>query len=225
MIKAITIDVGGVIATNPPRHIIREIALKHDLDVEAVHKAWNAHWHGFITGNLTEAQFYEFLVRDLYIEGDRQAFINETVEIAREFLAIIPEHVELFKSLKTMMSKKQAFPIALLSNNSREWWTYLKEDHDLSVFAPQVLSFEEHCAKPDEKLFAALLDKLKLKPEEVLFVDDKASHCDAATRIGMNAHTFTTPEAFVTYLHELKITTDTEHKKLLEEAQRAGGPQ
>ena len=74
---------GGVFATNPPRHIIREIALEYDLEVQNVVEVWRKHWGDLIVGNITEDAFYESLIRDLHIEGNRQATINEIRDIAR----------------------------------------------------------------------------------------------------------------------------------------------
>jgi len=215
MIRAIAFDLGGVFATNPPRYIIREIALKQDLDVMEVLKAWNRYWTAFICGRLTEDQFFESLIRELHIEGHRRPHIDEFKEFSRHFIAIMPVQFHRIKQIKDVL-KKRRLKFAICSNNAREWWEYLDSDHDFSVFDVKVHSFDVKKSKPMTEIYEKLIEELKLKPEEVLFVDDKAANCDGAVREGMSAEQFTSFDALITRLYQLKVMDEHDFKKLKE---------
>ena len=47
-----------------------------------------------------------------------------------------------------------------------------------------VTSFEARSIKPDAKIFHTVVEKLGLKPEETLFLDDSQKNLDAAAQLG-----------------------------------------
>jgi len=217
MIRAIAFDLGGVFATNPPRHVIREIALKTGIDIMDVLKAWNRYWTSFITGKLTEDQFFESIIRELHIEGHRRETIEEYKELTRHFISIEPDVYNKIVQLKEKLNEERhRFRFALISNTAKEWWEYLTSDHDFSVFDVVVTSFEEKTAKPGEKLFEKLVEKLKVKPTEVLFIDDKASNCDAARGLGMAAYQYQDFRGVVDELRRCKAVEDKQYNDLIE---------
>jgi putative hydrolase of the HAD superfamily len=50
------------------------------------------------------------------------------------------------------------------------------------------LSFEMKMAKPDTRIFEAMLNDANLVPEETLFIDDSAANCHAAASLGIGVH-------------------------------------
>jgi putative hydrolase of the HAD superfamily len=56
-----------------------------------------------------------------------------------------------------------------------------------------VVSAEVGCAKPDARIFQIALDRLALRPDEALFIDDTAGHVDAAAALGMLGHVHRDP--------------------------------
>jgi putative hydrolase of the HAD superfamily len=61
-------------------------------------------------------------------------------------------------------------------------------------FDALVWSFQLHMAKPDPAIYRLCLDKLRVRPEEALFLDDKLANVEAAQALGMKALQFTTTE-------------------------------
>ncbi len=49
-------------------------------------------------------------------------------------------------------------------------------------------------AKPEPAAYEWCIRELGLPPGEVLFVDDRAENVDAARRLGLQGHVFTSPE-------------------------------
>ena len=51
-----------------------------------------------------------------------------------------------------------------------------------------VLSFEVGVAKPDAGIYLTALERLRVAPDEAVFVDDQAAYCDGATATGMTSY-------------------------------------
>jgi len=58
----------------------------------------------------------------------------------------------------------------------------------------RVWSYQLHMAKPDPAIYLYTLEKLSVRPDEALFIDDKRVNVDAAIALGMKALEFTTVE-------------------------------
>jgi len=217
MVKAIVWDLGGVWGSNPPRNIIREIAVKHRLESKDIVKSWNKYWTKFVTGAITEEKFYENIIRDLHIGGLRRETINEFVEYSKLFTAIKPEEFAMIKKLKEVLgTEEEPIKFLLLTNTTKEWWGYFKKNRDFSVFDDIILSFEERMAKPTEALFKKVIEKIGEPGEEILFIDDKVSNCNAAERAGMQPMHFTTMDALIEQLHELNLMDEESYEELRE---------
>jgi len=50
------------------------------------------------------------------------------------------------------------------------------------------LSFEVGVAKPDAGIYLTTLERLRVVPDEAVFVDDQAAYCDGATALGMSSY-------------------------------------
>lgn len=59
------------------------------------------------------------------------------------------------------------------------------------TFDTVIISAEEGCAKPDERIFRLLLERLGTLPAETVFIDDLVENVEAAQAIGMQAIRFT----------------------------------
>jgi putative hydrolase of the HAD superfamily len=87
--------------------------------------------------------------------------------------------------------KKGGLKIAVLSNMPFEISTYMRQ------YAPWFRDFDYVCfsaevqlAKPDAAIFHACLEVVHSKPEECLFIDDRAENVEAARALGIHALKF-----------------------------------
>jgi putative hydrolase of the HAD superfamily len=88
---------------------------------------------------------------------------------------------------------KQRAMLALLSNNG----PLLKESIDtvfpelVEIFGKRAyFSYEFAAAKPDPRVFVGLLERLQVKPQETLFIDDTETYIKGATKAGLRTHHF-----------------------------------
>ncbi len=135
-------------------------------------------------GLITEAQFRD-AVRQ-FIDGEVS---DEQIDSAFcDFLVGIPVH-----RLEQLRQLKQQYKIFMLSNtNSIMWRSRIAEDFRQEgleredYFDGIVTSFEAKSIKPDAKIFHTVVEKLGIKPEETLFLDDSQKNLDAAALLGFN---------------------------------------
>lgn len=71
------------------------------------------------------------------------------------------------------------------------------------TFDTVVISAEEGCAKPDERIYRILLERLGTLPGETVFIDDLAENVEAAKAIGMPAIRFTSTAAVLDNVRRL----------------------
>jgi HAD superfamily hydrolase (TIGR01509 family) len=59
-----------------------------------------------------------------------------------------------------------------------------------TLFRGIVISGEVQMMKPEPEVFAHLLEKYELRPEQSVFVDDLSANVDAAKRVGLHGILF-----------------------------------
>lgn len=81
---------------------------------------------------------------------------------------------------------KKEYKIVLLSNSNKGYVRKILNEQGLEeLFDSMVVSGEVGYIKPDIKIFELTLEKLDVKAEETIFIDDNAYNTDAAETIGI----------------------------------------
>lgn len=150
-------------------------------------------------GLINEAQFRD-AVRE-YIEGE---VTDEQIDKAFcDFLVGIPAH-----RLEQLRQLKKQYDIYMLSNtNPIMWHSRIAEEFRQEgmeredYFNGIVTSFEARSIKPDAKIFHTVVEKLGIKPEETLFLDDSQKNLDAASALGIHTLLVTPGSEFFELLH------------------------
>lgn len=133
-------------------------------------------------GAISETEF-RTAVRQ-FIDGEVS---DEQIDSAFcDFLVGIPKY-----RLEQLRELKKQYGIYMLSNtNSIMWHSRIAEDFRQEgleredYFDGIVTSFEARSIKPDAKIFHTVVEKLGIKPEETLFLDDSQKNLDAAAELG-----------------------------------------
>ena len=152
-------------------------------------------------GAISEAEF-RTAVRQ-FIDGEVS---DEQIDSAFcDFLVGIPKY-----RLEQLRELKKQYGIYMLSNtNSIMWHSRIAEDfHQEGLeredyFDGIVTSFEAKSIKPDAKIFHAVVEKLGIKPEETLFLDDSQKNLDAAAELGFQTLLVTPGSEFFELLNAL----------------------
>ena len=150
-------------------------------------------------GLINEAQFRD-AVRE-YIDGE---VTDEQIDKAFcDFLVGIPAYrLEQLRQLKK-------YGIYMLSNtNPIMWHSRIAEEFRQEgmeredYFDGIVTSFEARSIKPDAKIFHTVVEKLGIKPEETLFLDDSQKNLDAASALGFHTLLVTPGSEFFELLND-----------------------
>lgn len=134
------------------------------------------------TGKITSLEFYQRVNDALNLRG------IGFQEFSRIWCDIFTEN----KPVCDLVSKSgdQGYNLMILSNtdpiNVQQAWRMIP--HVLKRFKPGMIvtSYEVGVMKPDEKIYLECLLRSGSRPEECVFIDDKAKYVEVAERLGIN---------------------------------------
>ena len=147
-------------------------------DVEAFLQEAFAAERPALTGH---ARWVEVLPRLL----EKWGIADSYDDALRVWLTIEPvaETRELVASLR-----ESGVPCFLATNQDEHRGRHMHENLGYAeLFDDAFYSFELGVAKPDPAYFSAVLSRLDLPADEVLFVDDNAANVESARRVGLRA--------------------------------------
>jgi HAD superfamily hydrolase (TIGR01509 family) len=112
---------------------------------------------------------------------------------------VIPATRRLIEALKVA-----GYRLYVLSNMSKEFIEFLREQEVYRNFEGEVVSCEEHIVKPDPAIYTTLTARYALDPAETLFIDDRKENVEAAIAEGWQGYHFNArnPEESCKELHE-----------------------
>lgn len=112
------------------------------------------------------------------------------------------------KNMKQLVKnlRKKYKVIALTNDNTIAYPAISKHLGMDDVFERQFVSSEIGASKPDKRAFVFLLNKFGLKPQELVFIDDKAENVASAKSMGIRGFQFTSLEKLVADLRSINIT-------------------
>ena len=144
--------------------------------------------HAYDEGKLTGLAFWQKFARDAGLHLS-PATIDELNHLdARMWTTQSPAMLAWQQQLK-----QHGLLTAILSNMGDNVLANLQREflwiHNFDVL---VWSFQHLMAKPDPAIYRLVLEKLNVRPEESLFLDDKLLNVEAAQALGMKSLQFST---------------------------------
>jgi epoxide hydrolase-like predicted phosphatase len=196
-IKAIIFDMGGVFVQTTDKNPRSNLAKKYGLDDEAlsllVFQSETA--QKATIGEIDENDHWKFI-------GDHFG-VNplELANFQEDFWGGDTLDEDLVRFTKTL---KEKYKIGLLSNawsGARALLT--RKFGFLDLFDVSVFSAEVKMAKPDPKFYFWMLNKLNVKAQEALFVDDYIENITAAKELGFKTVHFKNTIGTINKISEL----------------------
>ncbi len=187
-IKNLIFDLGGVVIDLARENAVAALSA---LGIEGVDDLLGLYrqkdpFLSLETGNITEAEFFEE-VRKLCNTEVSDVDIQDAFNA---FLVKLP--VERLAALRSL--REDGYKVFGLSNTNpimfNSWIKRAFMQEGLKVndyFDGLVLSYEEGYCKPDPELFATVLNRYGLDPEETVMLDDSKKNCEAAESLGMHS--------------------------------------
>jgi HAD superfamily hydrolase (TIGR01509 family) len=128
--------------------------------------------------NITEREFYLEIEKIFDVHMNPKQMHNQIVK-----------YMKADQGLVHMIPKLKKAKIALFSNSLGTMAKEILQKRHLTgkkFFDRIFVSNEMHMAKPDQKAYKFVLEKLKVKPAQALMVDDRIENIISARKLGMN---------------------------------------
>jgi len=189
MIKGVIFDWGGVVIDWQNDTLYRHISKRFNIDLDYIRKRIENDLLrlvqiGEIDGKEMWKRFFSSL--DMELPEDYERLWLEKFE---ELCKINEKVMDMVKRLK-----EREYKTAILSDNEASHAAWGKKIGGFENFDIVVNSFEVKMLKPDEKIYNLTLDRLGLKAEECIFIDDKERNLPPAKKLGIHTIHFKNAE-------------------------------
>lgn len=186
MIKAIVFDMGGVLINDDWPAYADFLSEKYGIDADEYLKFHIDLTHSkHDVGKCTTEEFIQEIRDHFNINITVEEFDKETLEIFH------PIHKELWELIRSL---KEFYTLGVLSNNNPLFVSRYRKMLDLdSHFNFQIFSCEAKMRKPEESIYKLMLITAGLRPEEIVFVDDKRKNLEPAEKLGITTVLFKDP--------------------------------
>ncbi len=177
-IQAVIFDIGGVLIRT------EDLEPRHKWERRFGLPDWGLAKIVFDNPAAIEATRGRAGVDAVWVEVARHLSLTsaEVAELREDFWSGDRLDIGLLNYIRTL---KPRYKTGLLSNA----WTGAREYHrpwfNETVFDEMVFSCEEEAGKPAPEIYRRALTRLKVAPEEVVFVDDFIENIEAARALGM----------------------------------------
>lgn len=192
-VSTVIFDYGGVIAEEGWAKGVRIIAEKcgHEpesffqLCVDAIQEV------GFCIGNVDEYEYWNYMKTKVKIP-------MTTEELKEE---ILPRFIMRQDVIKLAERLGKHYTTVILSDQTH-WLDELNERDDFfKVFHHVYNSYHDGNSKQSESYFVETCEKLKIEPNEAVFIDDNKGNISRARNVGLNAVLY---QSFEQTVEELK---------------------
>lgn len=200
MIRLVVFDLDGGYFKEGNNTLAKDVADKWALDLDFVKEvlfelaAKEGGYNELKTGSIKPQKYWSWLLKTLGIQG----------KAAKEdLLTLIIKKYQPNPGAKSLLQrlKNKKIQSAICSNNWKDNIDALqKKFHFLNDFDFAVFSYEIGAMKPNNKIYEELIKVSKLRPEEIIYSDDKEENLRAAEKIGMqtvSSEDFNTFKKFV----------------------------
>ncbi|MDR1386419.1 MAG: HAD-IA family hydrolase [Propionibacteriaceae bacterium] len=125
-------------------------------------------------GQMTSAEFWAAC----QVDGDDDDYVA-LYELNDGIMEVLDELIEA------------GYPLCALTNDVSEWSVALRRRFDLERLIPTwVVSGDIRLRKPSPESYLALVERLGLPPQQIVFFDDKHENVEAAWGVGMQAYDY-----------------------------------
>jgi len=183
-IKAIIWVLEGVLILTDDNNMPLTVAKKLNAPYEKVREIFFSDANDRVDlGEITKDQFNEYLLDTLQISREKkyllEEFLNEEFYIDKDLLIEIT-------------GLRREYKMGLLSNFSDDLRPKIDNEWGIgSAFDEIIISSEVGVIKPDPAIFNLMLDRLGVKAEESVFIDDRIKNIDGAKEMGFHTIFFT----------------------------------
>jgi putative hydrolase of the HAD superfamily len=197
MIKAIIFDFGRVISAQKPMSLFKKYENSLGLHPNTLNSIMfgSRAWREALLGRKTVEEFWHEIGPELGLNTP-----DEIDTFRRRYHADEAVNHGVLDLIHKLHGR---YTLAVLSNSPPGLGRWLKDWDMLELFDVVFCSGDEGVVKPDRIAFEKTLERLGVKPEQAVFIDDTEEHVLAARSLGLHGILFTSAEALENDLRNL----------------------
>ena len=179
-IRALFLDIGGVLLTDGWNHESRRLAAeKFRLDLNEMEERHHLTFDTYEVGKLTLEEYLNrvvFYKKRSFTPADFRKFMFEQSKP-------LPEMINFVCRLK----KRHQLKVAVVSNEGRELTLHRIRAFHLDEFVDFFISScFVHFRKPDSDIYHLALDVAQVPPDQVVYIEDRPLFVQVAVRLGIH---------------------------------------
>jgi len=190
---------GGVLIDNTAKDLIDYCAKVLNVSSESLKKVFTNYEISFMKGIISENELWGKVCKTLGANVPQSDSLWK--DAVRNVFKDKPEVYNLVLNLKT-----NGYKLGFLSNTEIPTMQYFHEMNYDKYFDAIVFSCAEQTVKPEEKIYSVCLEKLGVKPNEAIFIDDRIDYVEGARKVGITAILFVNIEQLKRELFDLSVT-------------------
>lgn len=154
--------------------------------------------------NVVTLSDYGYLTRDEFNQSVGELIGKTADEVEAIVTAQRQRNVAMVEYVRTV--RQRGYKTALLSNIGSDAVERLFDNGELNeLFDAVVLSYRVHMRKPDEHIYLLAAERLGLRPDECVMVDDIVENCTGAEMVGMRSVHYVSTQQAVRKLDKLFV--------------------
>jgi putative hydrolase of the HAD superfamily len=186
-IKALIWDMEGVLMLTDESDLPMKVAKTLNAPYDKVREIFFSDYNDRVDlGEITQDQFNEYILDILQMPRENKYLLEKIIN--EEFY--IDEEL-----LKKIFEMRREYKTGLISNFSNELRKRIENEWAFeSAFDEIIISCEVGLVKPDPEIFNLMLDRLGVRADESVFIDDRIKNIDGAKKMGFHTVFFTNKE-------------------------------
>jgi putative hydrolase of the HAD superfamily len=197
MITSIVFDWGGVLIDRPTPGLLRFFSDYFHISEDTFNTAHKKYVDSFQKGTLTEQLYWDHICTDLLVDTPAASSLWK-----HAFKSVYRENHAVFNIVK--MLHHTGYKTGFLSNTELPAMEFFHE-RKYDFFNVLIFSCEEGYRKPEKEIYEILLVKLRSKPEETVFIDDRIENIKGAQSLGIHTILFKDANQLKDHLEALPL--------------------
>ncbi len=182
MKKAFIFDWGGVLIKDPAISLVNYCARQLKVSPSDLKTNLKIHLRPFQLDEITEKVFWSRICKSLRIKPPTNSLWRQAAD------HVFKENKEIFSLLESL--RISGYKTAILSDTELPMVDYFFDHAYDRYFDVHTFSCLEHLVKPYPEIYLRTLKKLKVLPQEAVFIDDRQINIDGAKNVGIDTILF-----------------------------------
>ena len=176
-VEAVIFDMGGVILNDRLESIIKGVADKLYIDAKEFSDFYSIYKDDLQKGKKRIKEFCELTKNKYNVNQDVYEVWRDVYETKMSI------NMDLLDYVDTLRAKYKA---GVITNTSDLHAEINKSRGIFEHFDASIISSEVGFLKPDKRVYELMLEKLRLRPEDCIFIDDRKEHLETAEMMGFS---------------------------------------